>query len=72
MAMETLLKKAERHVVEGEARVARQREILTRMVEHNHLNAALSARALLATMEHSLQLGREHLDRLRREPPDPA
>lgn len=70
--METRLEMAERHVVEGEARVARQREILAEIVEHNHPEAAERARALLAAMEHSLRLGREHLDRLRREPPDPA
>jgi hypothetical protein len=58
---ETGLEMARRHVAEGEARCARQREIIAEMVADNHPNAAVVARQVLATLETTLTLMRDHL-----------
>ena len=62
---ETPLEMGERHVAEGEVRIARQREIVEEMDRDNHPNAAATARRVLAVMEDSLRL-LQHLDMLAR------
>ena len=61
---ETLLELARRHVLEGEVRVARQRAIIEEMERDNHRDVAASARRIMATLEASLRLSRQHLERL--------
>jgi hypothetical protein len=53
---------AERHVREGEAHVANQRAIAARLERDGHRVAADMARQVLATLEHSLDLARMHLE----------
>jgi hypothetical protein len=52
---------ARRHVVEAEARIARQREILREMQRDNHSDATAAAQRLLVTMETTLSMMRDHL-----------
>lgn len=59
---ETLLQLAERHVLEGEDRVARQRAIIETMDRDHHPEVAQRARSILATMEQSLRLARQHFE----------
>ena len=59
---ETPLAQAERHVREGEARVARQREIVAEMEKDNHPYAAEMARTLLDTLLRTLELEKQHLE----------
>ncbi|MDO9713786.1 hypothetical protein [Paracraurococcus lichenis] len=58
---ETPLDIARRHVAEGEARCARQAEILWEMIADDHPQAAELAQQVLATMENTLETLREHL-----------
>ena len=58
---ETLVELAERHVREGEARIARQRAILDDMVRDGHPQAAHMAQIVLDTMLRTLQLAQAHL-----------
>jgi hypothetical protein len=58
---ETGLEMARRHVAEGEARCARQREILAEMVADNHPHTAEVAKQVLTTLETTLALMRDHL-----------
>jgi hypothetical protein len=58
---EDLLALAQRHVVEGEARVARQQEILATLRGHGHAAAAMRGEAVLVQMRIALDLGRRHL-----------
>ncbi len=60
------LELAERHVAEGETRVARQRQIITTLEQDNHPRAAARGRAILVTLEATLVLMRRHLEELRR------
>jgi hypothetical protein len=60
---ETALAQVERHVREGKARVTRQAELIEKLERSGHLAMAAQARILLAALETSLQLAREHLDR---------
>jgi hypothetical protein len=54
---------AQQHVIEAEEHVARQRELLTELERDSHAKAAKLARAVLETLEKSLELAREHLER---------
>ncbi|MBV8096558.1 MAG: hypothetical protein JO110_25615 [Acetobacteraceae bacterium] len=63
---EDALARAERHVREAERHVARLAEIVDEMDRDHHPHAAAMARTLLATLQESLQLMREHL-RLERQ-----
>ncbi|MBL6459469.1 hypothetical protein JMJ55_29595 [Belnapia sp. T6] len=63
---EDALAMAERHVREGEGRVARQIAIVEQMNGDNRPEAAAAARTLLVTLETTLDLMREHL-RIERE-----
>lgn len=60
---ESVLEMAQRHVIEGEERIARQ-EALVRGLEHDRQSdTAIQARTLLMVMQETLQLSREHLER---------
>jgi len=59
---ETLLQLAERHVLEGEDRIARQRAIIATMERDHHPEVAERARSILVTMEESLRLARQHFE----------
>ena len=52
---------AKRHVAQGEGRVARQKELIEKLVRDNHPAAADHARAVLAVLEESLRLAHQHL-----------
>jgi hypothetical protein len=54
------LEMAQRHVVAGTDRVARQRAIVVALAQQGYDTE--TAEALLATMQDSLQLMRKHLD----------
>ena len=56
-----LLAQAERHVREGEERVARQLAYIRELEMHRDLSAAQQARCQLVTMQHSLELARDDL-----------
>ncbi|MBL6454571.1 hypothetical protein JMJ55_04490 [Belnapia sp. T6] len=58
---EDALALADRHVREGEERVTRQLAIIDEMDRDNHPEAAAIARVVLATLQTTLDLMREHL-----------
>jgi hypothetical protein len=62
---ETDLEMAERHVVEAEARIERQKQIIAEMERDNHPEAAERARDLMATFCRTIELMRAHLAELR-------
>ncbi|WP_207483822.1 hypothetical protein [Arenibaculum pallidiluteum] len=62
---ETAIQQAARHVAEGEARVARQREIIAELVRDGHDEAAARAERVLTNLLETLRLAHEHLDRER-------
>jgi hypothetical protein len=53
--------RAERHVREGEARVARQIVLIEKLKRDGHPRAAEEASMLLVTLQTSLELFRDHL-----------
>jgi hypothetical protein len=57
---ESPLAMAERHVREGQARIARQREVLTEMRADNHPHAAAEAEAILTTFLKTQELAEAH------------
>jgi hypothetical protein len=57
---ESIQEMVRRHVLEGEKRAARQRQLLAEM-ERDHPVAAEKARMILETLEKSLELARRHL-----------
>jgi hypothetical protein len=63
---EDALVRAERHVRQAEEHVAHQAAILEELVRNGHQRAVPRAREVLATLQRSLELAREHL-RLERE-----
>jgi hypothetical protein len=65
-ASETPRQMAERHVREGEKRVARQEALVAELDRDGHGDAAARARDLLTTLRQSLQLAREHAEHERR------
>jgi hypothetical protein len=64
---ESLLEMERRHVREGEARVARQEEIVRYFDLGRNPEFALAARDLLVTFRAFLAFARERLDRLERQ-----
>jgi|KBSSwiStaDraftv2_1062776.scaffolds.fasta_scaffold3397613_1 hypothetical protein len=62
---ETPLEMGERHVAEGGVRIARQNEIVDEMDRDDHPAAAARGRRVLATMERTLRVLRQHLKILR-------
>ena len=52
---------AQQHVIEAEEHVARQRELLSELERNSHPKAAKLAQAILANLEKSLDLARQHL-----------
>ncbi len=62
---ETPLEKGERHVAEAEMRIARQNQIIAELDRDDHPHAAARARRVLAVMEQTLQVLRQHLKILR-------
>ena len=58
---ESKLEIAERHVVEGEMRIARQRELVAKMERGGHELTAAEARIAVSVMETTLELMRDHL-----------
>ena len=63
---------AERHVREGEARIARQERIIAEMARDDHPEAERMGRVVLQQFQRTLELMREHLEALRlasRQPP---
>jgi hypothetical protein len=50
-----------RHVLEAEGHVARQRAFVAKLVRSGNAVVAADARVVLATLEKSLELAREHL-----------
>jgi len=58
---ETLLEIAQRHVKEGELRVARQEALVATLVRDGHHAAAARGAEVLTQMRWSLDLGRRHL-----------
>jgi hypothetical protein len=61
------LSMALRHVAEGEKRVARQAMLIAGLDRDGHAELAVTARALLTTLETSLQLARDDLSRFEKE-----
>jgi hypothetical protein len=58
---ETLLEISQRHVIEGEARVARQEALVATLVRDGHHAAAARGSEVLTQMRWSLDMGRWHL-----------
>jgi hypothetical protein len=59
---ETKLEQAERHVREGEQRLARQSALLAKLESRGYIQEATGARDLLTLLEERLQLSRERLE----------
>jgi hypothetical protein len=58
---ETHLDQAERHIREGEDRVARLAALLEELGGHGHQKAAEDAKRTLMSLRCSLELARDHL-----------
>ena len=56
---------AERHVREGEIRIARQEQIIAEMARDNHPEAERVGHVVLEQFQRTLALMREHLESLR-------
>jgi hypothetical protein len=70
---EDLLAMAQRHVLEGEARVARQEELVAALRRDGHDAAAARGDQVLVQMRRALDLGRRHLEfELAKRSRDPA
>jgi hypothetical protein len=65
--MEDRLSMAQRHVAEGEDRIARQEVLIAKLDRHGHAELTVEARALLTTLQTSLRLVREHLSLIESE-----
>ena len=59
---ETPLEQAERHVREGEDRVERIMALIDRLETQGRKDEAIEARTLLALLQETLRLARQHLD----------
>jgi hypothetical protein len=59
------MEQAQRHVLEGEERVTRQRAIIEKMDRDEHPTVAAAARRVLETMEETLRLSRWHLEEIK-------
>lgn len=62
-----VLAMAERHVLEGDAHLSRQRELIAQLERDGHLNEAARATRLLDTMRETQELHVAHRNRLRRD-----
>lgn len=60
---ETSLEQTQRHVTEGQARLARQEALVARLRQEDHLELLSAAQGLLAQMHEFQELGQEHLER---------
>jgi hypothetical protein len=58
---EDLLAMAQRHVLEGEVRVARQEVLVATLKRDGHVAAAARGEEVLVQMRRTLDLGRRHL-----------
>jgi len=58
---ESPIERAEQHVAQAEGRVARQKQLIEKLVRDKHPATADQARAVLAVLEESLRLAHEHL-----------
>ncbi len=61
---ESAISTVQRHVIEAERHVADLKRIVDEMVRDKHPKQAELARRLLHTLEESLALARDHLDRV--------
>jgi hypothetical protein len=61
------LAQADRHIAKGEQRLAEQREIAEALAAGGHNDAAVRAAALATTMQHTLDIMREHRQLILRE-----
>ncbi len=66
-SVENPLEQAQRHVTEGEQRVAKQQALIEELERDGHENMLPAARGLLAQMQSLQRLGREHLQREEQE-----
>jgi hypothetical protein len=66
LSTEDELVQAERHVTEAEERCAWQAALIERLIAHNHPQAVPRAERLLATLERTRDLMRQHRDALLR------
>lgn len=65
-SQESTLSMCERHVREGEARVARQKEILAELLRDGHTGRVIdAANTTLDTLTQTLTLAQQHLERER-------
>ena len=51
----------ERHIIEGEVRVARQEALVVKLIEKGHGRLLAAAEDLLVTLRESVELSRERL-----------
>ena len=58
---------AERHVMEGEARIERLKLLIERLEQTDNPEAAARTRDTLAILSQTLALMRDHLDQMRRD-----
>jgi hypothetical protein len=65
-----LIEMERRHMREGEARIARQEEIVSQLDLSGAHEHVLTARALLVTFRDFVALAKQRLDDLEREQPD--
>ena len=67
-----LIEMERRHIREGEARVARQEEVVCQLdsIGGHESEHALTARAVLVTFREFVTVAKQHLDDLGREHPD--
>ena len=66
---ESALEAAQRHVREGEERIAQQQGLIERLARDGHEHLLPAARELLAQIEHAHGLSCEHLERIEAKPP---
>ena len=60
---ETPLEQCQRHVSQGEERIARQESLITHLENAGHERVLLKARIILTALKASQHLGKEHLAR---------
>ena len=60
---ETPLEQTQRHVKEGKDRIAKQQALIAELAHDGHDGMLPAAQELLAQLNASQQLGREHLER---------
>lgn len=60
-APEDPIAQAQRHVLEAEAHIARQSRLIEELERDGHTRMATQARLVRDTLQHTLELAREHL-----------